>query len=1516
MITSKRQREIKYDQGMMASPAVGSLLFSLKEQDTKEGSKANNDRDYANLIDNCSKNVVICGSIVGGTGASVAPTLARDLHRKGAKVMAVLVHRWFEFRTNETPLEIERKAKKRNKEMVENAAGGLAYSGLELAGDLATVLVGVPESKLVLRDYGGDNKQACKDSYAHVIGALAAIRHLLSDEEEVGEGMYGISASNPSELTREIKIGEGKHSTLNDLVGQATCLVYVLELYCDALEKYEPRQFEGITGLLHLISTGSSESLQLRICKSVYDVVDKNILKVKDVARELKEIKGNYDSLLGWLGELNLEYRLSPGDEQFLKIQYNHLSRIREESLPPPLDGGRRGIKAGKELGEEEYIALALFHWLADWIKAWWEKGKPTQSSSDAVKLYWPPPVASRESQGAITGSSYPGKLGKIKSTDLARTLRDYFELNYVSPNGWPHPIAVADEYAFKIKQKDPIAARKLELLLLGRALHLLNLEKLNTEENRRGAKSGSQSVSIEKLIKKERPDLAQYRLVHHRTKKSYGFNSFETLLCPTPDTSNQEWGELWEEINCHTVLNDDWRTSEEWGYDARKARSCIATWIKFLGGYIQGNDCWKRLVEIFKSEKTIAFGISEWLPILGSEGKTPLPVYGNSIIPPDGFIENEIAYNDPKDKKIRDHIQGFDQYEGFEFIKDLPAPGEEHPQSMMWREHLDLLQEEHKIFAWWEDVERERIGVITEFQKEVIYIKNLRVIDLDDIRIETCIPLRQRPVPGSEVEENSLKFPDLPLLPEYIGLAKASPDKGESSWIHRNWAGMPDEPYKLDKRNEEVEWTLYLEGRSEPATIKLPYDGIEPAEAHWMIWPSFKAKNENEHPWKAYYIYESSTRELLEAKPILDIGKGKLSELKNRPKDNPGPSRAVEFDAREGIHTGGPPVALCAFDHERGENVGLYTVRLHEFLKSEPDDNNSEWKLAVDFGTSHTVAAVREDEDNNPITLTPELAPSLTNSKKKKKKLTLHISENWSRNPAKRSEMQLDLWRPTYVTEDEGAVLPSDLWSVKNINDVELHEVKECWEPMTHYLIPLRRLKREEPQEHSISGFKWQMTEKKFRGEESWLQEKYLGMAIEIFVASVVLSNEKLPRNIKFTFTYPLRGIYSKDTEKYENSINELLKSSRRDLGFNVSQGDLLYSESHAAAGGVGTGNKFEVKLVADLGGGTLDAFISTSDIDDKKESRFEESADSVRVGGERLLRIMAGQSDKYLPESWGKDYDTCLSNLRAWMRSEGSVKLLGKHAKSRSTDLNLQGFGNSDVDIDRANASRTLIDRYFELIVDFLARYLVAYVANEFWKNKKLTGDERRQLKLIVQLQGNGWRLWYDYSDYDKIQNEKIKKDIKERAEQLWERVSKDVESQISDLGDDVWHKPIGKPDPKLGPISNAVGKGVSPNDVDCYKFPLSEVSLQRKFEDPDSREWFQPLAFTVEDPKKTDLIIGEFNPPVVDSIGKIEDTLMSDINQVLEKQQIIFGKTLDAPVAAIIWESVFKSSEFQND
>ena len=85
LLTSQAQRDIRFSHGMMGSPSVGSLLFRLKELDTKSsGVGTNHDGTYHELLSTRGR-VAVVGSAVGGTGASVAPTLAQRFADDGRR---------------------------------------------------------------------------------------------------------------------------------------------------------------------------------------------------------------------------------------------------------------------------------------------------------------------------------------------------------------------------------------------------------------------------------------------------------------------------------------------------------------------------------------------------------------------------------------------------------------------------------------------------------------------------------------------------------------------------------------------------------------------------------------------------------------------------------------------------------------------------------------------------------------------------------------------------------------------------------------------------------------------------------------------------------------------------------------------------------------------------------------------------------------------------------------------------------------------------------------------------------------------------------------------------------------------------------------------------------------------------------------------------------------------------------------------------------------------------------------
>ncbi|MCY4171323.1 MAG: hypothetical protein OXF08_06945 [Bacteroidetes bacterium] len=1568
LITSDEQREITFDLGMMASPAVGSLLFSLKELDHDE--KSNNyDESYNEMLDGCKeRRIVVCGSSVGGTGSSVAPTLARLCNDKEGEVMAIMIHNWFQFSRPDESRDIFEKSVERNKRMKQNAAGGLACYGHELADSVPTILVGVPDEKRILRDYTSDNQQPFKDSYAHAIGALAGIKHFLATgSNSIKEGLYGVSASDASMLTGDIIVRDSDEASLKTMLGHAQILVCLLKVYSKLLRITSERNLSKDKSSVFNFFNFAGDTPFPSIAHWAYSQLDRDTASLKYASNELNLIIENYEEILEWIKSFGAEtsadlyYESHDVDSKSIKFfceERQCLKRLKSIQLP---DIKELRSSRLSNLKDPEIVALSLFHWVADWITDDWEKANlPTKM--DQVphgQGYWPD-IESNDDTGLAPTWSNPGELGKVDDGKIITCIEDYFDTDDVSPNSWPHPFAVTEQFKFLIAKEDPIALRKLEILLIGRALGILEFKEIDNRDTKG-------DLSLERLIKDEA--IAKYRLIHKGNGMIYGFNSPTTLLCPAPDVDDDDWDALRKDIiesdwvdwknfgnlgegnkksgkyvSHHLrgtanrvkeklMSGDDeifsWTFSKNWGRDGEKARQAIKGWIRCTKKYIKDavdkrSRTWFDVFDVYLKTESGSFGIAEWLPLASEDVRIPVPILGPSI----NIFEEGVPDKEEAEKRypnFRDTVPEFTTYsvdpesgdsEVFELIDYFHTPGLEFPMKAIWREHLDGLQNLKKIFAWEIDHTERGIWIMQELGDSPIYIRDLIVIDKDMIQIETCIPLEQKRINGSRTKE--IKYPDIPLRPEFIDLLKVPEGQKntgdrcldhDEAWKALQQSGIPDSGRKL------VRWTLDLRGRSKSLPVTVSVEGVEVSKAHWMIWPNFKSDYNPDQPsdlWRAYYVFEQCDKTSLEIQTIYmahDL-KNPLQITKS-PQGCPGNAYALSFE--DGHHSGGPPLAFSAYD-QKLKDTGIYIIGL-----TKRSYDQQPWKLAIDFGTSHSVAAYQIGIDSETVHLNAELVSE--------DGLTLHVSENYDVEDA--SQMGFDLWRPTYLKNNVGniakAMLPSDLWSVEEIESVDVGKFQSQWSPMTHYSIPVIQLQRSNIRDHIISGFKWDLTDGKFRNQEQWLRERYLRMAIEIFVADIVKGkSKKLPSKIDATFTYPLRGTFTQATSNYEDIINKVIEYAHKDLGvaFSLKNGRGMYSESHAAFDSVGDGIPINVKLVADLGGGTLDILIRTYDIPiELGNDRFKEVADSVKIGSDLMLKVLAENPNSYLPRGddrgWDLDPEKAFEQLRAWMRAVGSDKLFGKETEDwHAPDLKLRGFEKSR----DGNNGREIINRYFRIIVDFLARYLVAYVANDVWPILKSDSDQAK-LKLLVNLRGNGWRLYHGSRDYQAIQ-QAMEKLVQSRAQELWS------DSGISDpLPNEVWHTAdlSHENSPKLVPIKKALGKNMDPVKArnNSHRYPLSNVMVYGREQTDTQKNWNERLPFAGV--SETDsLHIETFDPPLVvkasgsgEPLAKLEDPLMKEINDKISGGQVVRDtllNTVDAPIALLIWESLLKSDKFR--
>ena len=391
------------------------------------------------------------------------------------------------------------------------------------------------------------------------------------------------------------------------------------------------------------------------------------------------------------------------------------------------------------------------------------------------------------------------------------------------------------------------------------------------------------------------------------------------------------------------------------------------------------------------------------------------------------------------------------------------------------------------------------------------------------------------------------------------------------------------------------------------------------------MVWPRFRSE---EPPyWRAYYVYEHCTNANLH-----------LSTLWFDPDDDcvrrcAAPEQAgahpVAFTGgdRRG-HTGGPPLAFSLENRASGQELGIYVINLDSLRRRQ-----TAVKVGLDFGTSHTVAAVQADGRKHLVELAPELDPARNDA------LTLHVSENWSHvNDSDEGLKRLGVWLPTYtddiVPKEREGLLPSELLTIEPLASLGGKD-PSGWQPGRDCVIPFMDMQRSDLADHLLSDFKWKASAAAFREREPVLREIYLGMTMELVMADIVWRRLRaLPAQVDFTFTYPLRDS-REQLERYERTLRRVVDSGIRSLGSALRLTDDIgiYNESSAAKGGTRVFG--EICLVGDLGGGTLDLFISA---EPGPGVEFEEVADSAKLGGNELLRTMAEHPDLFLPPRLGQ--------------------------------------------------------------------------------------------------------------------------------------------------------------------------------------------------------------------------------------------------------------------------------------
>ncbi|HVT14654.1 MAG TPA: hypothetical protein VHQ90_00545 [Thermoanaerobaculia bacterium] len=1516
-LASPKQRQIDYSKGMMGSPAIGSLLFRLKHYDERSRD-LNQDEIFSQMLLRRGR-AVVAGSGVGGTGAAVGPTLARRLAElEGNEVMAVMILNWFQFIEDESEGDKERreKAQLRNRIMRENANSALEFYGQSLASTVAAVPVGMPERALLRRHFTADLGQPFLESYIHAVAALCAYRHFLASKT-YDAGLYIMGAVEGGRLDPRTAIPGG---TLQDLANQAATLAELLATWQGVLA----RDHRG-----------------KRVRPAIYDAVGTLAADPGQVAAELGKLIDHFRAQLDWMRD-TLAVQAVP--DHHLSLEAASRRRLGEE---------RRGLGAGGRNTSPVAIAAALFRWSADWIREIASEGNGLRVQAAQVSGgQWP----DIQYDGIGAAARANGDLTRLPTANITAVLDAFVDRRLLSCNGWPHPLAAADFFRHALQHRNALAMRQLELMLAGIVSEVLELRPLSPQRV-----TGS-AISLETLAAEYRRQgyegLAEFGVyLREPARRLVGFNAPHTLLCPVPrleDEDDEVWQQLWTTLSGAT---DDapWAeaiTPARWGtYDlaVRQVRS----WLDLQKRTNPDPPpAWAQAFAWYRGDPA-TFGVGAFITVYWSTAaglhalrlSLPTPDDDEPAQLPEGtpsLDEAEMFQRVPKLRVLKDNAG----HELFSMI-ELAMPEHEGTVRAWWDDHLKLLLQ-GGLVDFYSRTESGAlvVGVRQEGILHGTVFSNSLVLRRKAILVTSCTPLYQEPVPGSSTPEGMMRYPDIPLNADYLDLVKV-PEGGDLIALARRGEKLDSPGWRpIESRDPRgrplLRWTLDLRGRSAPLTAEIRFDEeVPPAKAHRahiMIWPRFRTKSGA--GWKTYYLYERCTDPRLACDTIwLDAAAGNPypARLRRRRRaDSRDPSYPLSFQAAsdaaseatsaEPGHTGGPPLALSLRNTATGEECGLYLVH----LKSLPESKLSV-SVGLDFGTSHSVAAVRTAQDQaQQVELAPELDPVNAG-----RGLTLHISEHRSHVTGPRRNAGIlasGSWLPTYRERGEG-VIPSELLLISGTLDEVRAQNVAAWLPMRDFTIPPIDIERSDLASYVLTDFKWDTGSEYFRGHEPELRAHYLGLLLELVMADVVFNRVgSFPTEpMQITFTYPLRSP-GPQVEALRDSLGRVLRRATSSFGINLqlAKGIGIYDESRAAS--LPTRNLGEVCLVADLGGGTLDLFI-TAKYSEEREGREADGgggndvADSARLGGNLLLRHIAEHPESYLPRdsSWlTGDPREREAKLRTWMRGKGASVLFGLEPSHdvRLEQMDVRGFQKPA----EADGARRLLDRYFRLIIDYMARNLVAFLAKQWFPTiDRLNPDYRDKLKISVQLRGNGWRLRYQKQGYVQA-TQSIQNEVKRRVQELWLLV--DGNSYPVPAEDRRWGRPAdySVPDPKPAPIKRVVGEGLAMRYEEVrerwYTHTLVDLKVLRN--GAFARiPWYSRVPFATGGSKHVEL--ETITPPLVLSsrdvdvkveITELDAALQGSVNLALQQDGSVAEGMYVAPVAPLIWEAVFGSRQFWPD
>ena len=1497
ILFSERQHNIDMSKGMMASPAAGSLLFKLKTRDIR--GIDNHDNDFQTLLTKQSR-VAVFGSAVGGTGASVGPTLANLLGDRGHEVLAVMLLNWF--RLDESELASQEDAQYRNRVMQENQASALTYYEDRLANNIAVLPLGVPDNARVVRRWSGDLQQPMQEHFLHAIAAISAFRHF-TPNHRFQPGMYTLGTADAGRFVASTPFEWG---TIQRLADRAQALLDLLDLCTRALE------------------LNAASAPQARFT-AYLQATNREPVQVANAVRELAEL---IREQLDWLKRT---LHLQTGD--------------RKNTTPPLLESVVAEFLASQPPAPHEnpqLAALNIVRWAGSYVQKW-DFEEARQGGN---------PVHQLPAQRANNNFPPAPNLGEFRQVPPGQTLvPGLVDPNHLAVNGWPNPLAFATFFERQLRVGALRERRMFQFLLVGLINGTFRLRRRSVVEE-------PSLLSLERfLIEEQERDTGLARLAEQEiiwpgkgrggSDLVIGSTSPMTLLAPRPFMNDTEDVARWAEI-ATTIAGAprEWANaalfspSQRWNKSKDEVLIAI-DWLKSMKDR-HGDENAPRWTAAFEhyptgaapSYRNGAVVQAQW----GTVGRAfPLPVFdgGGPPPPPPPPSGPDIATRPGAIRAVealRAALRSFDGFDDtspnrpscqFSQVKFRTASEEGGTEiEALWDDHLAQLQRAelgHDLIVMTHscDLERKHTTLSLNWDNEECHLvlPNTVVLTLDLVKVGTVAKV---------LENGRDRYPDLPVKAAYVGLVADQQTGVVQRWWTQPNAGLPQPGRTGTPTTEAVDgavtWRgVQFLGRSAPCdlTVAVPREFVY--EGQVDIWPSFRSEAGVPIPWSIYYLFEqlggATFGARFSARPIWARSNGELRVGD----DKDVRAASSERDARTepigwgqtGRSFGGVPFAMAlksANGDGRYQNEhGLFWVHLQELTAATGGTQPS---LAIDFGTSHSAAAWARGDQRRPIRFAdPQRRLGLT---------VLHGDA--ARIPKRETEAT---WLPT-ESSIRMDYLPTELTSQAKVGSdsaaqgsPQLPPDPALWVPGRDFRIPSFSVDGDVVKARLLTGFKWQM-EGRFHGSEQKLRDLYLRHFMEIALACFIMDARQFPSGtttIPVTLLWALRSSEA-DADRYRVATEAMLAQLGREAGLQLSlDGAGMVDESRAARVNRGTPNQFD--LVADLGGGTLDLYLAG-------EGQADYVADSVRLGANELLRLLASDPAKHLPAGWGTTKDEAFANLRAWMRSHGARALFSSNRyPGKMPEPGVLGLLNFD-DPKGANAARAVYDRYFGLLADFLARTCVCYA-------ERVASQGRGSMTAAtfnLQLRGNGWRVEYD-EDLVTF-NREFAARVQRRAAQL--SAAPGLRPEVADLfkreasivGAQVPQRPDEIMELKVYPVTNALTETrVAPNIAKLGMTKFNLVDLKQRSPEA-TAHWFAALPLSTSSPSNI-YLDGTLNPPVlltteggrIAQVDALSDGEMQSVNRQIQKGNFDQSRQrLDLPMSELVFETALEGASMRSN